>query len=184
MSTRIHINLNDGLIEAEGSEEFVKYIYESAKDLFLQKAKPPKTPPVDKNHSDDKTIGGTTKKKPQQSTKTPKIVPDLNLRPNDGKDSLDIFYASLSIKNSSKEQNLVFIYYMQKILGLTRISMDSVYTCYKHIKKIKVPGNLYQSLADTKNKKGWIDTSNMEELKVTIPGENYLEHDMQKKTEG
>ena len=61
--------------------------------------------------------------------------------------------------------------------------MDSVYTCYKHIKKIKVPGNLYQSLADTKNKNGWIDTSNMDELKVTIPGENYLEHDMQKKAE-
>ena len=46
-----------------------------------------------------------------------------------------------------------------------------------------MPGNLYQNLIDTKNKRGWISTSNMDDLTVTVPGENYLEHDMQNKEE-
>ncbi len=183
MNTKIHINLKEGLIEAEGSEDFVKYIYESAKELYNEEAptrvtKKPSKPSVATNNSKPEA----PKKKVNATTKQPKIVADLNLRPTGGKESLEEFCKGLKIGKSSREKNLVYIYYMQKVLGIEKISMDHVYTCYKHVKE-KCPGNLYQNLVDTKNKRGWIVTSNMDQLSVTVPGENYLEHEMQKKAE-
>jgi len=43
-----------------------------------------------------------------------------------------------------------------------------------------VPEALAQSLVDTKNRKGWIDSSSLDDLQLNISGINYLEHDMKK----
>ena len=43
-----------------------------------------------------------------------------------------------------------------------------------------MPNNLYQSLVDTKRKKGWIESSDMNNITVTISGENYVEQDLKK----
>jgi hypothetical protein len=103
------------------------------------------------------------------------LVTSLNL--NDKNVSLKDFYAKYIAKNNF-ENNLVIIYYLEKIKNLPGITLNHVYTCYKHL-QIKVP-QLVQSLRDTKNRKGWIDSSNSNDLKVTTIGENYIEFDINK----
>lgn len=107
----------------------------------------------------------------------PKILGSLNLKPKD-KQALTDFYSSYK-PSSFFENNLLFVYYIQKILEESNITIDHVYTCYKDV-NIKVSNNLYQSLIDTGKNKSWIDTTHMNNLRITIQGENYVEHDMTK----
>jgi hypothetical protein len=114
-------------------------------------------------------------KKGKNSFQSLSLVTSLNL--NDKNVSLKDFYAKYIAKNNF-ENNLVIIYYLEKIKNLPGITLNHVYTCYKHL-QIKVP-QLVQSLRDTKNRKGWIDSSNSNDLKVTTIGENYIEFDINK----
>lgn len=101
----------------------------------------------------------------------------LNLYPSNS-ESLKAFYEKHNATNFF-EKNLIYAYYLEKILGLELVTIDHIYTCYKQTNQ-KVPGNLYQSLIDTRNRKGWLDTRDMDNLKVNVTGENYIEHEMPK----
>lgn len=116
----------------------------------------------------------TNKSKNRKKTTNPQLVSSLNLKPKNNK-SLTDFYSEYKVSNNF-ESNLLFIYYLEKIINESNITSNHIYTCYKEMKR-KVPA-IYQSLVDTKNRKGWIDTSNMNELKTTVAGENHLEHEM------
>lgn len=136
-----------------------------------------------------KSSGKKTKKEDAKSTTEGKsksskakltsyqIVTSLNLKPNNKKTLAD-FYSEYSVRNNF-DNNLLFTYYLERVLEEQNISINHIYTCYKSV-NIKVP-NIYQSLADTKKRRGWVETSDMNNLKVTTAGENYLEHDMVKK---
>ncbi len=179
--TRIRIDLTQGTIEAEGTEEFVLSIYTDFKEQIQQTHL--------KHRSQTKTIGRTqpdkqagksAKKRKANTGKTaPKIVKDLDLSGKGKKSNLKDFYEQYSAK-SNFEKNLVFCYYLQQVIEHTPITVDHVFTCYRHIKGIKSPMALAQSLLDTSHHKGWIDTSSLEDIKVPIAGINYLEHDLGK----
>jgi hypothetical protein len=78
------------------------------------------------------------------------------------------------------EKNTVFVYYMQKKLNLTGITVDHIYTCYKN-GNIRVPGALVQSILDTSNRKGWLNTRRTDDISVTTQGENLVEDDLPRK---
>lgn len=124
---------------------------------------------------------GSQKGKKGKSKNTVKatfsLVNSLNLNPPNSK-SLKEFFAEFQSKTFF-EKNLLFLYYLEKLLKTDSISINHIYTCYKNAGE-KVPGNLYQSLVDTKNYKGWIESKDINNLKITIAGENYVEHDFQK----
>jgi len=177
---RVRIDLSQGVVEAEGSEDFVRSIYDDFKNQVqtgrsnaLQKKAPSaqSTPP-----SED-----TTKKthKVKASRGVPTIVKDLDLSPKGDTQSLRDFYGQYSAKTNF-EKNLIFVYWLQEVAGISGITEDHVFTCYRNIPGIKVPTALYQSLIDTSKRKGWLDTASTDNLKVTIPGVNYLEHDLAK----
>lgn len=105
------------------------------------------------------------------------IIGSLNLNPSE-KESLKFFIGQHKASNGF-QYNLLFVYYLQKIICESNINSNHIYTCYKNV-GVKVPNNLYQNLVDTKNKKGWIDTSDMNNITITISGENYVEQDMKK----
>lgn len=94
------------------------------------------------------------------------------------KQDLKSFYTEKS-PGPALEKNLVFVYYLQKIAKVQAIGVDHVYSCYKDV-KAKVPENLKQSLLNTAFSKGWIDTKSMDNMTVTVPGENFVEHDLPK----
>ena len=129
-----------------------------------------------KNDLKDDSTGISNKSKTSKTMRSYQIIPSLNLRPS-GKKSLEEFYAEHPVK-SYYEYNLLLVYYLEKVLNEKSININHLYTCYK-VLNIKVP-NIYQSIADTKKRKGWIDFSNMNDLKVSTVGENYLEHDLKK----
>lgn len=103
------------------------------------------------------------------------MLANLNLRPPNAK-HLITFFSEFKIK-SDYEANLIFTYYLKTFLKEDMISVDHIYTCYKEVKR-KIPTNLYQSIANTKRDKSWLDTSNTSDLKLTVQGENYIEHDI------
>jgi len=190
MSTKLKINLAEGLLEVEGNEKFVKSIYEDFKKKFIPKEIPNfsenPAPPSQKSNSTNRQK--TTKKTSQSSspkskrkgkTKTPSLVKDLNLRPS-GKTSLNDFVAALKVK-SNLDRNTVFLHYLIHELNISEVNQDHIFTCYRHL-KARVPAAFYQSLVDT-GIKGWIDTSNMENLTLTSIGLNHVEIDLQSTTE-
>lgn len=112
------------------------------------------------------------------STKSYSLVTSLNLISN-GNESLKDFYAKYLVK-SNFDRNIIILYYLKNVVGEENVGINHIYTCYKSLSQ-RVP-NIYQSLLDTKNRKGWIDTSDTEDLKVTVAGENYIEHEIIKKS--
>lgn len=182
IQTRIKIDLTQGTIEAEGTEEFVLSIYKDFKEQIQQTPVKQWTQNKTPKRAEPKKDGGGSSKKRKTSTgKTPpKIIKDLDLSGKGKKSSLKDFYGQYSAK-SNFEKNLVFCYYLQQVIEHTPITEDHVFTCYRHIKEIKTPKALAQSLLDTAHHKGWIDTSSLENIKVPIAGINHIEHDLAKK---
>lgn len=144
---------------------------------------PPPTANEDKNPSgitkkSKKRVSGAKGKAKVKTKPSLAIVKDLNLKPK-GKKSLDEF-AEIKKPSSHYEKCTVSAYYLKHELVLSAITESHVYTCFKHM-KWRVPANLSNALAYTASRHGWLDTSNLQDIKVTTMGENQVEHDLPKK---
>lgn len=103
------------------------------------------------------------------------LVADLNLRPK-GKKTLREFYAEK--KPATNEQTFaVMVYYLDKVLGLSGINPNHIYTAFKDL-DVRVPNRLRTVLSNSASRHHWIDTSDKENMKLTIHGENFVEHDL------
>lgn len=118
---------------------------------------------------------GGSKSKAVKSKETISIDKDLNLREK-GKKSFKDFYDEKQPK-SAMDFNTVAIYYLSQILELDNISAKQVYTCYKEVAK-RPPDAFIQSLRDTASVKGFIDSADVENLKIPSRGINFVEHDL------
>jgi hypothetical protein len=181
-STRIRIDLKAGIVEAEGTEEFVRYIYVDFRDrlepLYIKKHTLPTV--IEEEPRPKESITAAPKKKRSGAGRTtPSIVNNLDLSGGGKIKRLREFYAQFKPK-SNFENNLIFIYYLAQEMGLSGVTVDHIFTCYRDIPGLKAPTALSQSLLDTKHHHGWINTSSMGDIKLTIQGMNYLEHDMPK----
>ena len=198
--TKLKIDINLGLLEVEGSEELVREIYNDFKDIL--KTKPQNAPiasnvmgassttpsaqPVAAAKSSPKA---KSRPKPKANAKskassdtTGTLLKDLNLMGDGSFESLRDFYGKFEAK-TNLERTLIFVYYLEHIRGITGININHVLTCYRNIDGLKIPGHLKQNIADTSSKKGWLDTTNFEDIKVPVTGVNYIEHDLPKKVD-
>ncbi len=121
----------------------------------------------------------TEPKSSQRQTRrgTPSIDKTLVLRPKTGKSFKD--FATAKAPKSAFEKNVVAVHWL-KSAGVKAIGPDQVYTCYKDA-GWRIPAGLYNSLAVTASKKGWLDTADMNQIVVTPHGENLVEHDLPRK---
>jgi len=170
---KIKMDISQGIFEAEGDEGFVQKNLEQFKEILATG----RTLMVS-NSMSEKPQSEVLKKKVIRSSSNPTLVKDLNLKPS-GLRSLQDFYNE-KLPQSNIENNLVFVYYLQKILSISGITMDHIFSCYKDV-GLKVPLSLRQSIADTASRYGYLDTSNMQDIRVIIRGENFIEHDLPKK---
>lgn len=187
--TRLKVDLRAGVVEVEGSEAFVKEIYADFKEQLkvensFEHPNPSSTPASSASRTNSgKTKNGTKKmgkvKEGNKRKESYSLVTDLDFTANGGKKALRDFYTEKAPSNAM-ERNTVFVYYLQKIAKVSGISVNHVYTCYKHVNE-KVPGALRQSLLDTSSRKGWLDTGSMENITVPTLGENLIEHDLVKR---
>ncbi len=188
-TTKIHINLKQGILEAEGSEDFVEKIYRDFKDNISLNMEAAETEheiviPRSKTKVKEATKKPATNKPKAQkakggSTSDPSIVKDLDLTGGSKSESLRDFCAKYVIK-TNLERNLVFTYYLANVLNLEGFGMSHVFTCYRNIPGTKIPGNLKQSLYDTSSK-GWIAVKSIDDdITVPVMGINHIEHDLAK----
>ncbi len=188
MSTsKLKIDLSQGIIEVEGTEEFVLGIYNEFKEKIGTEVvvdnrgsnQPDVTKKTTKKSASAKKTK-TTKTRKKSSGQIPTTVKDLDLSGGDKCERLKEYYSTFDAK-SNFDKNLIFIYYLEHKLGINNITVDHVFTCYRDIPTVKAPEALRQSLIDTSKRKGWLDTSDTENITVTIPGVNFIEHDMPSK---
>ena len=175
--TKIKIDLGQGTIEAEGSEEFVRSIYADFKERIrvATTTQPYMTKRTKEGGKEKKKTAPKIKKR--TAAPAPQLLKDLDLSGKGKKSSLKEFYRKYTAK-SYFEKNLVFCYYLQEEIKKTPITVDHVFTCYRHIPRIKVPKAFVQSLLDTSSRKGWLDTSSLDNITVPIGGTNHLENDL------
>jgi len=111
----------------------------------------------------------------------PSAVRDLDLAPK-GKTSFKDFVAEKRPK-TNHDQNVLSVYYLAEVLGLGSVTLDYVFTCYKDM-RWREPANLANSLSLTANRKRFIDTASLDDIKLTPAGRNHVEHDLPPKKKG
>lgn len=126
-------------------------------------------PKTEKAKSSTKSTG--------KSKETLVLLKELDLRPS-GKKSFKDFYEEKK-PGSASEFNTVAVYYLTDTLGMTGVTQNHIYTCYKEVTK-RPPEAFNQSLRDTASKNGYIDTSDMSNIKLPLRGRNFVEHDLPK----
>ena len=110
----------------------------------------------------------------------PSIVKDLNLVPKGKKD----FRAFVAEKkpDDNYEKCTVAVYYLVQELAIKTVGIDHVFTCYKFV-NWRQPSSFQNALALTAHRKGWLDTSDIKDIKLTAHGENLIEHDLPRQGE-
>ena len=116
------------------------------------------------------SVKKATKQK-SSSAKLPTYLANFDFTPS-GKESLKEFVAKYGPK-SNLEKNLVFIQYLQNVTETSNISVNHVFSCYRHLNE-KLPF-FPSTLLDTKKLKGWIETADLNNLLVVRAGWNHLQ---------
>jgi len=169
---KIKLDLRQESFEAEGSEEFVQKNLKEFKDIMSEK----KFPLAETTQTEGAlNNGAVAKKKNGKSPSGPTLVKDLNLRPSD-KESLKDFYAEKA-PGSNIEKNVVFVYYLEKILEITGITINHILTCYGEI-NLPIPINLRQSIVDTSSTRYGYLNGIMKDLKISVKGGNFVQFDL------
>ena len=101
----------------------------------------------------------------------------LNLSPS-GKESAVTFSAAKAPSNVM-EKCVVAVYYLRDIIELEKVSTQGVFTFFKTA-QWPVPTDLKNTLQQA-GTKGWLDTADSEDIKLTSLGENLVEHNLPKK---
>jgi hypothetical protein len=206
MVTKLKIDLNQGILEVEGSESFVKIIYNDFKIHFAgietdgSDLKPPRrarksnaaAQPV--TSSEPQPVAGNEQAAVEDTAPEEAVLPrqkpvgpmpvytqveDLDLGAAGGRPSL-VEFMDAKFPLTNEERNIVFLYYLQYNLKLKSITADHVYTCYRQA-KIRVPLNLENSLRITADQHNWIKTNRTGKMTLTTAGKQYVEKQLPKK---
>ena len=181
MTTKLRLDIVQGILEVEGGESFVREMYEDFKSL---REATPASPSIPKKRSQPakKESAQSQEAKKRSPTKNRnadlKVVKDLDLSGKGKSKSLKQYVEGHQPK-TNMERNLVFVSYLVNELGLKgEITTNHVFTCYRMLPDTKIPGAVVQSLLDTAHRKTWIDTSTLDDIQLTTHGINHIEHEM------
>lgn len=134
------------------------------------------TPDLPKTRSSRKSSGPQTKRKSGRKQNTnPSLSKNLNLRPS-GKPSFKEF-AEDKQPATHLTRCVVSVYYLKNVLEHEPVTVDDVYTCFKD-RAWRVPADLRNTLQSAASHKGWLDTSDVENIYLVPAGENLVEYDL------
>ena len=113
--------------------------------------------------------------KPRKPRKAPSYshVKELNLMPQGQEAFTDFFQRKAPA--DSQEAVTVTVFWLRTIAELEGIGINHIYTCFKEA-KYSVPTDIAGVCRNTASRKGWLDTSDTADIKVTTQGENLVEH--------
>jgi hypothetical protein len=179
--SKIKLEIGGNAIEVEGEDAFIEKTLKEYKDMLTNTNMAAQT----EGEHDGEKIGKNVKNASAKSQKKAgsakrrkksySIPKDLNLQPNDEQSLVDFY--SQKAPSSAMEKTTVFVYYLTNTIKREKISLDDIYACYKEVKEA-VPAALRQNVADTSFRKGWLDTSDFDDIKMAIRGENLVEKNL------
>jgi hypothetical protein len=183
MTTKIRLDLNQGLVEAEGSEDFVAKIYNDFKDRLTQLSAGKKLTVANRLRkrrakTAKSTEEGERKGKAAITLSRLEIVNELSLSGNNKLPSLSDFISEYKIKNRF-EKAVLIIYYLQEKLKVPAITLNHLYTCLRHL-KIKTPRDLYAFVRLVKSKTGWLESASKENVRLNVHGIDQVAISMKK----
>ncbi len=71
------------------------------------------------------------------------------------------------------------LYYMQHVMELPKVGASHVMTAFKEGGK-SIPVDLKQTIRNIKSSRMWLNFTEIEELRTTTQGDNFVEHEMGK----
>lgn len=193
MTSKLKIDLSQGVLEVEGSETLVKLIYNDFKHHFASDAELSDLPIKPRNSrsrkrkvDEDEVLtpqavqNGTetsevkiSKNKPSRFTPTYTILEELELRSTKNRPAL-VEFMDAKVPITNDERNVVFTYYLLNLLKLETIRFDHIYTCYREA-NIRVPVNIENSLKLTAKQTGWLSLDETGNIVLTAQGLDYVE---------
>jgi len=106
-----------------------------------------------------------------------KLVPNLDFVQKEKK-SLKQFLDEKKPK-SDLETTLAMVYYMQHVMMLSKIGPAHVMTAYREVGK-QIPVAVQQTIRNIRDKKIWLNFTDIEDVTTTTQGVNFVEHQMGK----
>ncbi|RUU52517.1 hypothetical protein [Mesorhizobium sp. M2C.T.Ca.TU.002.02.1.1] len=116
------------------------------------------------------------KKSSSASGQSFRFLRELDLRP-EGKKSIFEFVADKA-PQSNEDRFAVAVYYLEQILELSGVTADHVGTAFRMIPEWREPSDVKASLRVTSSRKGTIITTDMDNIRMTPHGRNFVEHDL------
>lgn len=175
-NTKAKINLHEGMIELEGSEDFVQRNLDLFKEKFINF---PRKELEQKQNRDKKFL---MKREPEKEKKKNLKPKGINIPPI----PLDFKKESPSLKDFFKEKNpesnqeivTLFTYYLNKKINIKNVLPGHIVSCYNEV-NIKKPLNIPALFRDITKIKGWVQPSKAPgSVEITISGENLVGHDL------
>lgn len=192
MITKIHADLINGVIEVEGSEEFVTNSFKEFRESFGQiRLKLPINSEIESDAEESENSAALEKSKPKPKTK-PKtkssssgnklnltIVTDFH-DGNEGKEFLEEI-KKYKIPDSGQKLVVLYIYLMKKV-GVTGITANHVYTAYR-LQGKKPPNNLSATLNNARVRLGYLKQSGPDGFQTNHKGEDFVLLELLDKTQ-
>ena len=179
MNTKAIINLNEGIIQLEGSENFVKSYLDEFKGFIVRPNF--KAPDVSINKPNELVLSNKKNNRKSEikslvksKTKAKDIkAEEFDILPK-GKPSLEDYFKEKIPNDSVRERVVVIAYYIKNILEIDSFTDGNIEYAYKVLKKKKKPIHLRQALTDIKNKDLWIE-SNDTGWQINRIGEKFVD---------
>lgn len=177
MTAKLNIDLKQGLLHVEGTEEFVRSIYDDFKSrLTAAAAVPAATPLADNGGGKPEARRSAPRAKTGRGDFTPTFNRDLDTS------KLPAFYGQFETKNHP-EKVLVFSMFLKEELLVEKITGNDIFTCYMAMKnETKTPKAFAQALRDAEGKKfNFIQVREWDDIVIPISGSNYFHHTLKRK---
>lgn len=193
-NVKLHINLSQGIIDAEGEQDFVWRVYEDFRDRLGSAPFP--VPPASAEEvraevdEAEETSSSAEGKRKKRASKRRSAATQISGAPSKEKtagitghkphilNNLDTTGLKEFLSRYKLTNNTNIIVAMTRFLETKSInpaSLDAYFTCYRDA-GLKVPEAFGQAFADIRSKKGFIDFTGPDDITLTIRGTNHLDH--------
>ncbi len=197
-TVKLKIDLSAMIFEFEGPSDFAQevltqFLEAEPRVSFKSTAEPRADSNAKDEHSQDaedsadeeagpnKAPAKQGKKKATAKPESYTILPDLDLvGKGQGRETLKQLYSEKGGSTlNNYEASTVFVHYLTRVMTEKEVGLNHLYSCYKHV-GIRVPGSLRQLMYDQKKRGHFINITKMDDLKLTVNGENLVDHDLPK----
>lgn len=146
-----------------------------AQHSMAEKDDPPAARSTEKA-APSKRRAATASSKAREARSEWRMVKDLDLNPK-GKPSFEDFIKEKDPK-SNEDRYPVIVYYLSEILEFEKVTIGHIGAAFRLTKTWKEPTNLSGGLYAASSRKGTIDTKDLDDIKITPTGRNFVEHDL------